>query len=124
MNIHSYDYSLSHRYMVNKTTSLESTCVPKLKTLADPTRLAVMNLLLNGPKYVNEMNATLGTDQSLLSHHLQALRKGGLVESVRDGKAVLYQLAPGVEGTRSGHSLNLGCCMLSFDQPGKKGKIK
>lgn len=106
--------------MPKKPPSLESFCVPKLKTLADPTRLAVMGLLLTGPKYVNEMNATLGLDQSLLSHHLQALRKAELVEAVRDGKAVRYQLAPGVESVRSGQSLNLGCCMLSFDVPDKK----
>lgn len=110
--------------MSKQSPSLESFCVSKLKTLADPTRLAVMGLLLSGPKYVNEMNATLGIDQSLLSHHLQALRKGGLVEALRDGKAVLYQLAPGVAGARSGHAINLGCCTLSFDPPGKKGKTK
>lgn len=103
--------------MVSKPVSLESFCVSKLKVLADPTRLAVMGLLLKGPKHVREINALLNRDQSLLSHHLQALRKAGLVEGIRDGKSVCYRLAPGVESVRSGEAINLGCCMLSFDKP-------
>jgi len=84
--------------------------------LADSTRLAVMELLLKGPKHVGEMNAALGLDQSLLSHHLKLLREEGLVESTRDGKAVLYRLAAGVQGSRSGNAINLGCCLISFDK--------
>ncbi|CAN5824210.1 metalloregulator ArsR/SmtB family transcription factor [soil metagenome] len=120
MNIFSYDYSLIDRQMLSKPVSLESFCASKLKVLADPTRLAVMGLLLKGPKHVSEINALLNMNQSLLSHHLQALRKAGLVEGIRDGKSVCYQLAPGVESVRSGEAINLGCCMLSFDKPSKK----
>ena len=32
--------------------------------------------------------------QGLVSHHLRTLRAGGLVESTRDGKMVLYALTP------------------------------
>jgi ArsR family transcriptional regulator len=108
--------------MASKPVSLESFCVARLKVLADPTRLAVMGLLLQGARHVGEMNKLLGVDQSLLSHHLQALRRAGLVEGIRDGKAVRYQLAPGVENTRSGDAINLGCCLLSFDKPARKRK--
>lgn len=97
-----------------KNAARESVCVRRLKVLADSTRLAVVESLLDGPKRVGELNAALGLDQSLLSHHLKVLREEGLVESTRDGKAVLYRLAPGVEGSRSRKAINLGCCKLSF----------
>ncbi|MEH2087060.1 ArsR/SmtB family transcription factor [Nostoc sp.] len=89
-------------------------CVEKLKVLADETRLAVLELLIDSPKHVGEMNAILGLEQSLLSHHLQVLRRSQLVVPSRDGKAILYRLAPEVEVT-TGKALNLGCCVLYFN---------
>ena len=89
-------------------------CVSKLKALADQTRLEVIEALMTGPKHVNTLMEILDVEQSLLSHHLRVLRKVGLVEAVRDGKAVLYQLTPGVEGWTSGKTIHLGCCKLSF----------
>lgn len=90
-------------------------CATILKVLADETRLAVVRQLMEGPQQVNEMNATLQLEQSLLSHHLRILRDAGIVRSQRDGKAVLYRLSEEVvAGIQSGASLNLGCCQLSF----------
>lgn len=89
-------------------------CAQRLKILADPNRFAILNLLLEGPKHVWELNRELSLEQSLLSHHLKILRQEGLVESQRVGKAVLYCLAPGVR-TNSGKSINLKCCVLSFE---------
>jgi ArsR family transcriptional regulator len=90
-------------------------CATILKVLADETRLAVVRQLMEGPQQVNEMNATLQLEQSLLSHHLRILRDAGIVRSQRDGKAVLYRLSEEVlAGIQSGESLNLGCCQLSF----------
>ena len=98
--------------MANTTQSDD--CVKRLKVLADETRLAVLKLLMNSPKHVGEMNAILGLEQSLLSHHLQVLRQAKFVVRERDGKAVLYRLASEVEVT-TGKALNLGCCVLSFN---------
>ncbi len=92
----------------------QAACAHKLKTLADSTRLAVLQLLMDQPLHVGEMNAVLGLDQSLLSHHLKVLREEGLVVATRDGKAVLYHLATGVQPTKAGRALDLGCCLLSF----------
>ncbi len=99
-----------------------SPCADKLKLVADPTRLAVLELLMKKPKHVNELMTLLSVEQSLLSHHLGVLREAGLVEAVRDGKAVLYQLAPGVESETAGKSLDLGCCQLSFPTRKKLSK--
>jgi len=91
-----------------------SPCADKLKLLADPTRLAVLESLMDKPKHVGDLATLLSVEQSLLSHHLALLREAGLVDAIRDGKAVLYQLAPDVESTTAGKSLDLGCCQLSF----------
>ena len=90
-------------------------CAAVLKVLADPTRLAVVRQLMSGPQQVNQINEPLQLEQSLLSHHLKVLREAGLVESQRDGKAVLYRLAPGVSARKTGQAINLGCCLLSFE---------
>lgn len=90
-------------------------CADRLKVLADETRLAVLRQLLDGAKHVGEINDSLGLEPSLLSHHLKILREAGLVESERDGKAVLYRLSPEVKTKPSGQGINLGCCLLSFD---------
>jgi len=96
-------------------SNLELTCASVLKVLADETRLAVVRQLIDGPKHVNQINAELHLEQSLLSHHLKVLRESGLVVSQRDGKAVLYRLSSKVESARKGKAINLGCCLISFE---------
>jgi DNA-binding transcriptional ArsR family regulator len=98
-----------------KSPSSPAFCVRKLKVLADTTRLAVLQILLEEPKHVGELNAVLGVDQSLLSHHLKVLRQEGFVSAVRDGKAVLYSVAPNIQRSNAGKAIDLGCCLLSFD---------
>ena len=90
-------------------------CASMLKVLADETRLAVVEQLLQGPMHVSEINEVLLVEQTLLSHHLRVLRDAGIVISKRDGKQVLYSLAKSVQGSRRGRAINLGCCKISFD---------
>jgi ArsR family transcriptional regulator len=75
-----------------------------------------MGILLSGSKKVGEINAELGIEQSLLSHHLKVLRDAGLVSAVRDGKAVRYSLTALVGEGRRKKALDLGCCRLSFEE--------
>jgi len=103
-------------------SSPSTDCADKLKLLADTTRLAVLESLMDKPKRVGELIECLGVEQSLMSHHLALLREAGLVETTRDGKSVLYKLSTGVESTTAGKSLNLGCCQLSF--PTRKKGMK
>lgn len=93
----------------------QADCSRKLKTLADSTRLAVLQLLMEQPLHVGEMNTVLGLDQSLLSHHLKVLREEGFVVATRDGKAVLYHLSTEVQPAKGGRAIDLGCCLLSFE---------
>ncbi|GAB5444177.1 MAG: metalloregulator ArsR/SmtB family transcription factor [Fuerstiella sp.] len=93
----------------------EVSCASLLKVLADETRLAVVERLLDGPQNVSQINHQLQVEQTLLSHHLKVLREAGLVTSERDGKRVVYSLAASVQGKRRGRAINLGCCLISFD---------
>lgn len=91
-------------------------CASQLKILADVTRLGILEILMDKPQQVGEINAVLGVEQSLLSHHLKVLRKAGLVESRRQGKAVLYSLAEMVKVNATGQVIDLGCCQLCFER--------
>jgi DNA-binding transcriptional ArsR family regulator len=98
-----------------KSLRQASACAEKLKVLSDPTRMRVLEALRDGSKNVGMLMRALKIEQSLLSHHLQALRAAGFVESKRHGKAVLYKLASAAALDSKGGRIDLGCCQLSFD---------
>jgi DNA-binding transcriptional ArsR family regulator len=98
-----------------KKLAAPSFCADKMKVLSDVTRLSVLEELLSGPKNVSQLNAQIKIDQSLLSHHLRVLRDAGLVKTMRDGKAIRYEIAPEAKAQVAGKALNLGCCQISFE---------
>src|SRR6266566_1882930 len=63
------------------------------KTLADPTRLRLLNLLACGETCVCELTDTLRVVQPKVSRHLRHLKRAGLVEARRDGKWMHYRWA-------------------------------
>ncbi len=58
--------------------------LPNLRAAADPTRFRILTLLLQGEHCVCEITAQLDLPQNLASHHLQTLKKAGLVRDRRD----------------------------------------
>jgi DNA-binding transcriptional ArsR family regulator len=65
-----------------------------LKTLASPRRLEIVHYLGEaGPVEVRKLAEHFGSTQPAISQHLAALRAVGIVEAVRDGREVRYQLA-------------------------------
>jgi len=64
-----------------------------LKCLGDETRFKILLTLKGGERCVCEIIKELGLEQSLISHHLQAMRKCKLVRFRRDGKKMIYRLA-------------------------------
>jgi ArsR family transcriptional regulator len=65
-----------------------------LKTLASPRRLELVHYLGEaGPVEVRKLAEHFGMPQPAISQHLAALRGAGIVEAVRDGREVRYQLA-------------------------------
>jgi len=63
------------------------------KTLADPTRLRLLNLLADGETCVCEWTDTLRVVQPKVSRHLAHLKRAGLVEACRNGKWTHYRWA-------------------------------
>ena len=66
------------------------------KALADPTRLRLVLLLLEGDLCVCELTAVLRMEQSRISHQLRILRRAGLAAARRRGRWIIYSLAAGV----------------------------
>ena len=56
----------------------------QLKVLAEPNRLLILNLLMEGVQCNCELGDALQMPPNLISHHLSVLRKAGLVEMERD----------------------------------------
>ncbi len=73
---------------MNKPPLLDDQILPEatavLKALADPNRLRIFNLLMQGDSCNGELNERLGLPSNLLSHHLKVLREAGLVQSRHD----------------------------------------
>ena len=68
-----------------------------LKALADPQRLRILDLLLQGDSCNCELHDRLGLSANLLSHHLKVLREAGLVTSRNDtvdARWVYYSIDP------------------------------
>jgi DNA-binding transcriptional ArsR family regulator len=66
----------------------------RAKALADPTRLRIAWALVHADRElcVCDLAWVTGKADNLVSHHVRALRAGGLAASRRDGKMVLYRL--------------------------------
>jgi ArsR family transcriptional regulator, zinc-responsive transcriptional repressor len=64
-----------------------------LKALVAPIRLALVDLLSEGPRCVHELVTALDAPQPLVSQHLKVLKSAGLVATNRRGREVVYRLA-------------------------------
>jgi DNA-binding transcriptional ArsR family regulator len=62
----------------------------RFRALAEPVRLRIVRLLLDGERSVSEVTEALGAGQSNTSRHLQALFEAGLLARRRDGNVVYY----------------------------------
>jgi DNA-binding transcriptional ArsR family regulator len=62
------------------------------KALADPTRRQVLQLLRQGPKSAGELADHFPVSKPTMSAHFAVLREAGLVDSRKQGKAIIYRL--------------------------------
>jgi DNA-binding transcriptional ArsR family regulator len=62
------------------------------KTLAHPSRLAILQVLRDGEQCVCHIEAMLKLRQAYISQHLMVLREVGLVEDRRDGWNMYYRV--------------------------------
>jgi ArsR family transcriptional regulator len=65
----------------------------RFRALGDETRLRILEALATGERCVSDLMDALGLGQSLVSHHLRALREAGLVTVRREGRRINYTIS-------------------------------
>jgi DNA-binding transcriptional ArsR family regulator len=66
-----------------------------LRVLANATRLAILNHLIEGERSVAQIEQALHIGQPVLSQQLAELREAGALVARRQGKSVFYRLQAG-----------------------------
>jgi DNA-binding transcriptional ArsR family regulator len=101
-------------------------CARRLKALADPERLRIVDLLFAGPRNVGDLAEELKDEIVKVSHHLGVLRRAGLVQTHKEGRFVQYALHPDVlrpvPPAQSGQTIDLGCCRLELSAIATTGR--
>jgi ArsR family transcriptional regulator len=63
-----------------------------LKVIAEANRLKIICFLERKERCVGEIIEALAIPHNLASHHLKALKKAGLLNSLRKGKYIFYKI--------------------------------
>ena len=93
-------------------------CAERLKALADPGRLRMVQCLFEGPLTVGEIATALREDIVKVSHHLAILRRANILLSQKEGRYVRYSIHPDVRietlKASAARQIDLGCCQLDL----------
>jgi ArsR family transcriptional regulator len=63
------------------------------RALAHPARIRALEVLVEGPRSVGELQPLVGIESSHLSQQLGVLRRAGLVTTDKQGASVIYAVA-------------------------------
>ncbi len=69
---------------------LTKICYRFFTNLANPTRLAAIEQLMQKPMSVNDLAIALGQEQSMISHNLKPLLQCNIITIKREGKKHIY----------------------------------
>ncbi|MGQ0826544.1 MAG: ArsR/SmtB family transcription factor [Actinomycetota bacterium] len=72
--------------------ALDTATARFFRVLGDSTRLAILELLVEGPRTVSELVEALECPQSRVSNHLACLRWCEFVDAERQGRQVTYRI--------------------------------
>lgn len=64
-----------------------------LRCIGEPTRLRILKLLASDEKCVGDIIDALNKEQSLISHHLRALKGCGIVTTRQEAQRIYYRLS-------------------------------
>jgi DNA-binding transcriptional ArsR family regulator len=78
---------------------LTEICYKFFNNLANPTRLATLEKLMEKPMSVNELADALGQEQSMVSHNLKPLLNCNFVFIEKQGKKSIYSVNQETIGT-------------------------
>jgi ArsR family transcriptional regulator len=90
------------------------TATELLLTVAEPTRLRILNCLAAAPLFVSDLQAVLDLPQPTVSRHLQVLRKADVVRDTPVAQFVLYRLRRDLD--RPGRLLGTILDVLGHDE--------
>jgi len=63
-----------------------------LRCIGEPTRLQMLKLLAGGERCVGDLASLVNKEQSLVSHHLKALKECNIVKERQEAQKVYYKL--------------------------------
>lgn len=93
------------------------------RAFSDPTRLRILNLLLQGELCVCDLVDTLRMPQPTVSRHLAYLRDSDLVDVRRDGLWMYYKLSAPKTAFQKKLLECLACCCQDLPQLAKDTKL-
>jgi len=64
-----------------------------LRCIGEPTRLQILKFLAENERCVGEIAGALNKEQSLVSHHLRALKECNIVKERQEAQKIYYKLA-------------------------------
>lgn len=73
-------------------TNQENFDIDVIKALGDETRLEILNLLGNKEMNVNDIAQNCTVSRPTISHHLQIMKRAGLLSSRKEGKEIYYSV--------------------------------
>ncbi|MCF6284772.1 MAG: metalloregulator ArsR/SmtB family transcription factor [Candidatus Hydrogenedentes bacterium] len=78
--------------MDSKTQARYRARAKVIKAMAHPSRLLIIDQLIEGEQCVFELTEMIGADKSTVSKHLSVLREAGIVQDEKRGLQVYYSL--------------------------------
>jgi len=66
--------------------------IEAIRALSDETRLEVLNILRSGEMNVNDIANKCTVSRPTISHHLQIMKRAGILNSSKDGKETYYSI--------------------------------
>jgi ArsR family transcriptional regulator len=95
-------------------------CAERLKALADPDRLRILQCLFTGPLNVGQIAEKLNEEIVNVSHHLAVMRRAKVLLATKRGRFVEYQIHPEVSLERlqpkAIQRIDFGCCRVDIKQ--------
>lgn len=95
--------------------------LPRLRAIAEPSRLRLLAILARGEFSVSELTEILGQSQPRISRHLKLLDDTGLLERFREQHWIYYRVAGDTEGGRVARLL---LEQLDTDDPALAGDLE
>jgi ArsR family transcriptional regulator len=90
------------------------TLLPRLRSIAEPSRLRLLAVLARGEFSVSELTEILGQSQPRVSRHLKLLDDSGLLERFREQHWIYYRVPVDTDG---GRTARLVLDQLDADDP-------